>query len=547
MIKQFKRIIAAFCGLAFLGAGVQAATVIDYDTDTRTMEIRGASESEDSLFVTFSIMPAGIRPEDVNAGGELENMLYRTVEVAEDGTFAQTIVLPETFANGQYVVRTYQDKLTGTNLFGFLSAAVPADVLQSVNSADRGNMKEALLALNSFGFDPAVLAKHGARIADYVYQNRPAAGYDGKGLMAAYYMGEALARQAAGEISLKELLLLYSAYIPIDYETEYASLPESVRTELEALFAQGGGEQDFQSRFYDKRYTAQMKCAASFEILRDLYLDYAAQHGVSVADYNSLPSAYLQDQVFIKMLSKLGSASDMGDVNDQFRSAVASVKDGGGGKNPGGGKGSGGGGGGGNLATLVPPTVPDTAGGTEEPATGVFSDTAGHWAEDYIARMKEHGAVNGLPDGSFLPDASVTRAEFVKMLGGLLGVEEQSGSQFEDVTAMDWYFGAVYGAWNRKLVQGTSETQFSPEAQITREDAAVMIWRAWPTDQAGGSEFADRGQISDYAVKAIDALTFVGILTGYEDQTIRPQTALSRGEAAAILSRSYDLFGSEKR
>ena len=545
MKRKVKQVIALACGFGLLCSSAQAATLIDYDAATRTLQIKGDYAKSTAGTATFSILPAGVDPQSVDAEtANTADMLYRTAQVQDDGSVTSTIVLPADFKNGQYVLRTYQETLCGTNYFGFLGTPVQQTSLQAVNAAaDAGATLAALRALPEMGFESTVLSQYGGTIADYVFTNRPSGGYTDTGLMKAFYMGEAMGRLAAKELGLDELLIAYSAYTDIDYETEFAALPAEMKREMISLFAQmGHPEGDFATLYQKTRKLAEMKCAASFTVLQQAYLAYAAANGIDLGAYHSLSTSYLRDQVFIKLYGRIHVASGMEDVNAMFRAALDEVKKTDHGDSPSNGNGGGfggGGGGGGNSASYLPAEPEQTADPSKVPGDS-FLDTAEHWAKDYIAQMKQRGAVNGFEDGTFRPDQSVTRAEFVKMLGGLLRLESQAGTVFSDVTEDDWFYGAVYGAYEKGLIRGTAEDEFSPNADISREDAAVIIQRAWQLPGGGTNSFADSADISAYAADAVNALTEAGILTGYTDNTIAPKAALTRGETAAILARVLD-------
>ena len=541
MKRKVKQVIALACGFGLLCSSAQAATLIGYDAATRTLQIKGDFAESAAGTATFSILPAGVDPQSVDAEtANAADMLYRTVAVQDDGSVTSTIVLPADFKNGQYVLRTYQETLCGTNYFGFLGTPVPQSLLQAVNTAaSPAAVLSALKALPEMGFEGSVLSKYGSTIGDYVFANRPSGGYTDTALMKAFYMGEAMGRLAAKELGLDEMLIAYSAYVDIDYETEFAALPAEIRKEMISLFAQmERPEGDFTTLYQTTRALAKMKCAASFTVLQEDYLAYAAANGISLGAYHSLSTSYLRDQVFIKLYGRIHAASSMEDVNAMFRTALDEVKKTDHGDSPsnGNGGGFGGGGGGGGSASYLPAEPEQMSDPSKVPGDS-FLDTADHWAKDYIAQMKQRGAVNGFEDGTFRPDQSVTRAEFVKMLGELLRLESQTGAVFSDVTEGDWFYGAVYAAYEKGLIRGTAEHEFSPNSDISREDAAVIIQRAWQLPGGGTNSFADSADISDYAAEAVNALTEAGILTGYTDNTIAPKASLTRGETAALLAR----------
>ena len=107
-----------------------------------------------------------------------------------------------------------------------------------------------------------------------------------------------------------------------------------------------------------------------------------------------------------------------------------------------------------------------------------FTDVSGSaWYADYVNYLAARKIINGTDDGRFSPDANITRAEFVTILANLSG-DDLSGctfSTFSDVAAADWYFAAVQWAYAMGIAAG-SDGKFDPGANITREQMAVMLY-----------------------------------------------------------------------
>ncbi|MBB6730942.1 S-layer homology domain-containing protein [Cohnella zeiphila] len=109
-----------------------------------------------------------------------------------------------------------------------------------------------------------------------------------------------------------------------------------------------------------------------------------------------------------------------------------------------------------------------------------FADvSASHWAYPAIERLAARGIVNGTDDTSFRPDRQVTRAEFTSLLVRGLNLSEQGKSGFSDVAANAWYANEVAAAAQAGLVNGKTATTFEPDGAITREEMVVMLMRAY--------------------------------------------------------------------
>ncbi len=205
----------------------------------------------------------------------------------------------------------------------------------------------------------------------------------------------------------------------------------------------------------------------------------------------------------------------------------------------------------------VPSTKPDTGvpdsgtgdtGVNNDPIQGVpdvdapaalFDDVAdSHWAYAYIKEMKEMGVVSGKTATTFEPDATITRAEFVKMIAVTFGLEiGATESAFEDCGADDWYTPYVVAAAEAGYVNGISETAFGANDAITRQDICTILGRILGlTAEEAEVAFTDVDDIADYALEAVKALAAAGIINGYEDGTFAPTKNASRAEVCKILS-----------
>lgn len=106
-----------------------------------------------------------------------------------------------------------------------------------------------------------------------------------------------------------------------------------------------------------------------------------------------------------------------------------------------------------------------------------LKDISLHWAKEDIEKMYIAYLVNGKAEGIFAPDNKITRAEFCQILYLISGESSSGYEPFDDVNVGDWYAPAVAWAYNTGVTGGTSESEFSPNGLITREQMAVMIYR----------------------------------------------------------------------
>lgn len=181
---------------------------------------------------------------------------------------------------------------------------------------------------------------------------------------------------------------------------------------------------------------------------------------------------------------------------------------------------------------------------------GPFSDVpVTAWYCAPVSYVSSFGIAVG-SGGQFRPNDPVTRAEFVTMLCRVLlpdgFPEELSEAPFTDVPANSYYALPVAWAFANAIVFGTTETTFSPKGHVKRQDAAVMIYCAQQLPALGlmpytmeEKPFLDDKKISDYARTAVSALQQQELLAGDTRGCVNPKAALTRAEAATILSRIH--------
>ncbi|MCL1982691.1 MAG: S-layer homology domain-containing protein [Clostridiales bacterium] len=173
-----------------------------------------------------------------------------------------------------------------------------------------------------------------------------------------------------------------------------------------------------------------------------------------------------------------------------------------------------------------------------------FDDTGEHWARDYIGKLAARGVLNGMGDNMFMPDDSLTRAQFLTMLAkSLYGADTGSAqpAPFEDVDESEWYYNYVNWGYENGIVKGMSETSFAPGDKITREQMTVMLcnfarYLDFGIPQTADSiAFTDQGLISDWAIDYVGTIVGAGIMNGMPEGDFQPQGNATRAQAAKVL------------
>jgi hypothetical protein len=165
----------------------------------------------------------------------------------------------------------------------------------------------------------------------------------------------------------------------------------------------------------------------------------------------------------------------------------------------------------------------------------IFTDLKGHWAEANIQILVNKGVISGYPDGSFRPENTISRAEFATVLVKAFNLTGKQGKVFNDTSA-HWAKDYISIAYSHKIVNGINELEFAPDANITREQMALMIVNASKLATSSNSKlFSDHNHISSWAVGAVNTAVSNGIISGYPDNSFRPQGSAKRGEAVTLM------------
>ena len=179
-------------------------------------------------------------------------------------------------------------------------------------------------------------------------------------------------------------------------------------------------------------------------------------------------------------------------------------------------------------------------GGQPSGGTGFRDVQADAWYADAVQYVVSEGLMNGTDADAFSPDASMSRAMLVTVLYRLSGepaVSQDSG--FADVAADAYYADAVSWATEQGIVTGTSQTAFSPDESVTREQMAALLYRyaGEPSAAEDLSAYADADSVSAYASDAMAWCVENGVLNGTDGSRLEPAASATRAEVAAVLQR----------
>jgi len=168
-----------------------------------------------------------------------------------------------------------------------------------------------------------------------------------------------------------------------------------------------------------------------------------------------------------------------------------------------------------------------------------LTDIAGHWAEANIKQAASNGMVSGYSDGTFQPDRSVTRAEFTVMLMNVLKPQSEGVIlTFADKTNIgEWAQKAVAQAVEAGIITGYEDGSFRPDAEITRLEMAFMLAKVTgqSSETQSATGFADDSEIPVWAKSSIAYLKQTSILQGKGNNRFAPQDRATRAESVTVL------------
>ncbi len=172
-----------------------------------------------------------------------------------------------------------------------------------------------------------------------------------------------------------------------------------------------------------------------------------------------------------------------------------------------------------------------------------LNDIKGHWAQEIIQAAVKDNLIKGYPDGSFRPDNSLSRAEFVALLNRVLQLKATEGSlNFKDISRENWYYSDLAALTENGLINGHSKDEFAPQKAITRSEIIVILLRylhqvkAEMLHRYQEKEFAfeDKAEINEWALQSLKEAYNLGLVIGV-DNRIMPNKEASRAEMIKML------------
>lgn len=223
----------------------------------------------------------------------------------------------------------------------------------------------------------------------------------------------------------------------------------------------------------------------------------------------------------------------------------------------------------------------------ETPVEAGYTDvTEANWFYEAVTYVTENGLVDGETETTFAPSADMTRADMIVALYRMAGSPEVTGENpFTDVAADADYYAAVIWGTSNGVINGTSETTFSPDDSLQRQAFATMLYRyaelmaadettdetapaegetadetvpaeeltpaeEVPADETGAedvlAQYADADSIQAYAREAMAWAVTAGLFQGDPDNNLNPRVNATRAEVATLIMRFAEMTAAEE-
>jgi predicted extracellular nuclease len=172
-----------------------------------------------------------------------------------------------------------------------------------------------------------------------------------------------------------------------------------------------------------------------------------------------------------------------------------------------------------------------------------FSDIKNHWAEKQINTLIKKGILSGYSDGSFKPDNYITRAEFIALINKTYNFKAVYNIDYKDVTPQDWYYEDLRKAKAQGYISGYEDNTIRPNNPITRQEVAVIMAKVLNKQNSDKAyvckKFSDEDKIAKWSKSAVGALVDSKYMKGYPDGTFAPEKFITRAEAATVIYKKF--------
>ena len=533
-----------------------AAPVADYTA--RAIKVSGET-TYDNMTVIVTAPTANSNVYDIDTANANPDVIayYDNIElkkVNEVNTFAADIKIPDRFADGDYYVYFVSQNKDGQAVtlrktVYYAGSAKLDDMLADFNAITEANAETTIntymdVLLGVASDMDAFYTANKAAVNEAVIAGKPYANVGAvNNTIFAIYAADKL-KNVTDVDTFKSTLEYYASVFGIDVTSaEYIAGAAEINNRL----------------FNDRANITKLNLADKFAnaLMLSEFNNATRETAPAVLDKYASKLGITVNAAYIDSIAKTIAADGVvfnsaQDVVDAYNTGISLGESSGTGSAPtpstpvgglGGGGGAGGGGGGGATTDKVyfdKPYVEAEKTVDGGSATAAFNDLDSvSWAVEAITELKRIGVINGVSETEFAPNREVTREEFAKMIVNAFSITGE-GKSFADVPATAWYAPFVTALASSGIVNGVTDTKFGVGANITRQDAAVILDRTalksgieYEYDYSALNIFTD--YIADYAVDSIYRLYQNRVISGTSATTFSATATLTRAQAAKMI------------
>ena len=530
--------------------------VAKFDTSRSVLTVSGTGKNTDGAnMVTLRVFAPEKNDENIkdlpfDEQKAAIEYLYQT-KLSADGSFSFTYH-PQSFADGnRKIYVTLPDGGVYSQYVLMLKKDSADELLKDLNSADAKDKMFAALNKHSY-------ILNGVETVDEFLQKHPQSDLIDliSGMLAGLkfsdvssVLSEVVGATIVADINLAKdgaefagILEDYGKELEISDNPIYKTLFLSFADKISGKFVNQDYKniQSFLKSFFDTVITEKINSVSNYAGIETVFnasRDYLT--GFNFDKYDRLSN---QQKVYVqKKVADFGIYNEIVEIEKVFNDAVKNPKT----ENSGGGGGGSSSGGGNNKTPGTSMGIPNNTPPSDN-KKDVFDDlSSAEWARESILVLYEKGIVSGTGERKFEPSGNVTREQFAKMIVSACGkFDSNAQSAFSDTDKNAWYAPYVASAANAGIVFGIDESNFGIGQNITREDMAVMIYRASQMSAEQTDEFfADDVELSDYAKEAVYTLKAKKVMNGKGDNRFEPKAYATRAEAAKMIYSLIELGG----
>lgn len=533
-----KKIIICSVLATLLSSGVLAAEVETHvNFDTREVAVSGTvSQAEFNRMVSVAVSDDTVQ------------YYVNTVGTEADGSYRLTFRMPEEAKTGYYsiAVGALGKSEPVKQDFYYAKKADIDNILNAINNSSSASdvskkIEENIEVLN-IPFDWYRILDNSGKtaVAEALYRAKP---YSAIGAATDVAFGElaiqvfrcvdsadriAAALQTFAEVYNinADTAACYDLYNSFDFQAEANAIMAgySCKSTAEIIKA-----------YNESTLLAAVNHAADPAEIAELIEKYKSVIPFSLNSYNNSDK-----EKIVSYLYKCNAFRSMNELEKAINNAGSGQSSG----KPSGGGSGGGGGSSSSVVNLAPPVKNEINNDTEQndDKNNTFDDLGSvAWAKEAIEYLADKKIITGIGGNRFDPDSFVTREQFVLMIMKAFDMIDTSAvCDFDDVPATHWAYEAVASACQNEIIFGVDAREFGAGQAITRQDMAVIVYRAakkagYQFENSGDLSFSDTTEIADYARESVSAMSAAGIIKGHPDFRFAPLENTTRAQAAQVI------------